>query len=87
MSAIEAAARDRRTPRVRLLEAKDAVAQLNGSLEKVCAACGLEGVPRAACLSIHLSICLFIPWAWGEGKGVGGRIRLECLKAKHPRSD
>ncbi len=37
VSAIEAAARDRRTPRARLLEAKDAVAQLNGSLEKVIA--------------------------------------------------
>ena len=35
MRAIEAAVRDRRTPRARLLEAKDAVAQLNGSLEKV----------------------------------------------------
>lgn len=35
MRAIEAALRDRRTPRARLLEAKDAVAQLNGSLEKV----------------------------------------------------
>ena len=32
---MEAALRDRRTPRARLLEAKDAVAQLNGSLEKL----------------------------------------------------
>ena len=34
-AAVEAALRDRRTPRARLLEAKDAVAQLNGSLEKL----------------------------------------------------
>lgn len=56
--AIEAAVRDRRTPRTRLLEAKDAVAQLNGSLEKVRLSGGMtdRGSPGHLAVRRYLSI-------------------------------